>query len=92
MAKDYAMEILNEAFVKGINESIANESENSEEEFIKFVNGLMVENANDIESTKEAWNRMIILNALGGFPLSEQPAQHIRLPYLQSAIQVNPNV
>ena len=38
----------------------------SEEEFIKFVNGLMVENANDIESTKEAWNRMIILNALGG--------------------------
>ena len=38
----------------------------SEGEFIQFMNGLMVENSNDIESTKEAWNRMIILNALGG--------------------------
>lgn len=38
----------------------------SPEEFIEFVNGIMVEKGNDIESEKEAFNRMTVLNAIAG--------------------------
>ena len=38
----------------------------SPEEFIRFVDGIMVEKANDIESMKEAFNRMTVLNAIAG--------------------------
>lgn len=38
----------------------------SETEFNDFVSGVMTEKANDIESTKEAFNRMTILNFIGG--------------------------
>ena len=38
----------------------------SESEFISFVNGIMTERENDIESQKEAFNRMTILNAIAG--------------------------
>ena len=37
-----------------------------ENEFNKFVSGIMVEKANDIESQKEAFNRMTILNHIAG--------------------------
>lgn len=36
------------------------------EEFAAFVNGMMVEKANEIEMTKEAFNRMTLLNAMAG--------------------------
>lgn len=38
----------------------------SESEFLEFVSGVMTEKANDIESTKEAFNRMTILNHIAG--------------------------
>ena len=38
----------------------------SPEDFASFVNGIMVEKGNDIESQKEAFNRMTILNYMGG--------------------------
>ena len=38
----------------------------SPEDFAAFVNGIMVEKANDIESEKEAFNRMTVLNAIAG--------------------------
>lgn len=38
----------------------------SEDEFISLVNGIMAEKMNDIESTKEAFNRMVILNKIAG--------------------------
>ena len=38
----------------------------SPEDFAAFVNGIMVEKANDIESEKEAFNRMTVLNAMAG--------------------------
>lgn len=38
----------------------------SEAEFGEFVSGIMTEAANDIESTKEAFNRMILLNKIAG--------------------------
>ena len=38
----------------------------SPEDFIEFVNGIMVEKGNDIESEKEAFNRMTVLNAIAG--------------------------
>ena len=38
----------------------------SEEEFGQFVSGIMTEKANDIESQKEAFNRMTILNYIAG--------------------------
>lgn len=38
----------------------------SPEDFIRFVDGIMVEKANDIESMKEAFNRMAVLNAIAG--------------------------
>ena len=36
------------------------------EEFISFVNGIMTEKGNDIESEKEAFNRITLLNAMAG--------------------------
>lgn len=36
------------------------------EEFTQFVNGIMTEKGNDIESEKEAFNRMTLLNAMAG--------------------------
>ena len=38
----------------------------SPEEFASFVNGIMVEKGNDIESQKEAFNRMTLLNYMAG--------------------------
>lgn len=38
----------------------------NEVEFGRFVGGIMTEKANDIESQKEAFNRMILLNYIGG--------------------------
>lgn len=38
----------------------------SEEDFIRFVSGVMTEKGNDIESMKEAFNRMTVLNAIAG--------------------------
>ena len=38
----------------------------NESEFISFVNGIMTERENDIESQKEAFNRMTMLNAIAG--------------------------
>lgn len=37
---------------------------NSVESFNAFVEGILVEHANDIESQKEAWNRMILLSSI----------------------------
>ena len=37
-----------------------------ESEFLEFVSGVLTEKANDIESTKEAFNRMTILNHIAG--------------------------
>ena len=38
----------------------------SPEDFAQFVNGIMTEKGNDIESEKEAFNRMTLLNAMAG--------------------------
>lgn len=38
----------------------------SEADFASFVAGYMTEHANDIESQREAWNRMILLNKIAG--------------------------
>lgn len=38
----------------------------SPEEFAEFVSGIMTEKGNDIESMKEAFNRMTVLNAIAG--------------------------
>lgn len=38
----------------------------SPDDFVKFVNGIMTEKGNDIESMKEAFNRMTVLNAMAG--------------------------
>lgn len=38
----------------------------SPEDFATFVNGIMVEKGNDIESQKEAFNRMTVLNYMAG--------------------------
>lgn len=37
---------------------------NSVESFNAFIEGILVEHANDIESQKEAWNRMILLSSI----------------------------
>ena len=37
-----------------------------EDEFMQFVGGIMTERENDIESQKEAFNRMTLLNAIAG--------------------------
>lgn len=44
----------------------------SEAEFIKFINGVMVEVQNDIESTIEARNRMVVLDRIAGSYLQSQ--------------------
>jgi len=38
----------------------------NESEFVSFINGIMTERTNDIESQKEAFNRMTLLNAIAG--------------------------
>ena len=38
----------------------------SEDEFMSFMSGIMTERENDIESQKEAFNRMTLLNAIAG--------------------------
>lgn len=38
----------------------------SEDEFIRFINGVMVEVQNDIESTLEANNRMVVIDRIAG--------------------------
>ena len=38
----------------------------SPEDFVTFVNGIMTEKGNDIESEKEAFSRMTVLNAMAG--------------------------
>lgn len=38
----------------------------NEEEFLRFVSGYMIEKGNDIESQKEAFNRMTLLNHMAG--------------------------
>lgn len=38
----------------------------SEEEFTRFMDGSMIEKANDIASNREAFNRMILLNKIAG--------------------------
>ena len=38
----------------------------SEDEFLRFINGIMVEAGNDIESQKEAFNRATLLNFMAG--------------------------
>ena len=38
----------------------------SEDEFLRFINGIMVEAGNDIESEKEAFNRATLLNYMAG--------------------------
>lgn len=37
---------------------------NSPESFNEFINGILTEHGNDIESQKEAWNRMTLLSAM----------------------------
>lgn len=44
----------------------------SEADFIDFVSGIMTEKGNDIESMKEAFNRMTVLNAIAGVVDLEQ--------------------
>lgn len=36
----------------------------NEDEFMRFIDGTMIEKQNDIESTKEAFNRMVLLNKI----------------------------
>ena len=38
----------------------------SEQEFMAFWNGLVVQKQNEMEQVKEAWNRMTLLNAIAG--------------------------
>ena len=38
----------------------------SEDDFAKFVSGILTEKGNDIESQKEAYNRMVLLNYIAG--------------------------
>lgn len=37
----------------------------NEQEFLRFVEAYLVEHGNDLESQREAWNRMIMLNKIG---------------------------
>lgn len=37
----------------------------SEEEFIRFIDAYMTEHANDLETQREAWDRMVMLNRIG---------------------------
>lgn len=51
----------------------------SESDFLQFVSGIMTEKANDIESTKEAFNRMTILQMIGMIYNSGNTAQSVNL-------------
>lgn len=49
--------------------------------FADFVAGIMTEKANDIESDKEAFNRVAILNKIGDIYLNGSSAQKVNLTY-----------
>lgn len=51
----------------------------SEDEFGQFVSGIMTEKANDIESQKEAFNRMTILNYMAGLYDMNTPKTRINV-------------
>ena len=51
----------------------------SEEEFAQFVSGIMTEKGNDIESQKEAYNRMTILNYMAGLYDMNTPKTRINV-------------
>lgn len=57
----------------------------SEEEFGQFVAGIMTEKANDIESQKEAFNRMTILNHIAGVYALDSAAANGRVVNLTKA-------
>lgn len=49
----------------------------SPEDFAEFVSGIMTEKGNDIESMKEAFNRMTVLNAIAGcYDLNQTESVH----------------
>ena len=50
-----------------------------ESEFNEFISGIMTAKANDIEMRKEAFNRMLLLNAIGGTYLSNQTESKVNL-------------
>lgn len=49
--------------------------------FAQFVAGIMTEKANDIESEKEAFNRVTLLNKIGAIMLTGSSAQKVNLTY-----------
>lgn len=51
----------------------------SEGEFAEFVSGIMTEKGNDIESQKEAYNRMTVLNFMAGLYDMNQPGSVVNL-------------
>lgn len=51
----------------------------SPEDFAEFVSGIMTEKGNDIESMKEAFNRMTVLNAIAGVVDLDQGGSAINL-------------
>lgn len=51
----------------------------SETEFNEFISGIMTTKANDIEMRKEAFNRMLLLNAIGGTYLSNRTESKVNL-------------
>lgn len=53
----------------------------SEAEFAEFVSGIMTEKANDIESQKEAFNRMTLLNFMAGVYDLNQTGSVVNLTY-----------
>lgn len=53
----------------------------SEEAFGQFVAGIMTEKANDIESQKEAYNRMVLLNFIAGVVDMESTGSVVNLTY-----------
>ena len=57
----------------------------SEEEFSQFVSGIMTEKGNDIESQKEAFNRMTILNHIAGTYALDSAAANGRVVNLTKA-------
>ena len=54
----------------------------SESEFIDFVSGIMTEKGNDIESQKEAFNRMTLLNFIAGVIELDQGSSVINMTKL----------
>ena len=50
-----------------------------ETEFNEFISGIMTAKSNDIEMKKEAFNRMLLLNAIGGTYLSKQSESKVNL-------------